>query len=62
MAIAVIDRLEVVEVDQQQGDRLAMAFGVGQGGFAALDQVAAVGQLGQRVVEGGMLQFVFTLT
>ncbi|MNF70483.1 hypothetical protein D3C84_523940 [compost metagenome] len=61
MAEAIVDRLEVVEIDQHQRQRLVVALGVGQGRLGALDQVAAVRQLGQRIVEGRMLQGALAL-
>src|SRR3989338_1363112 len=39
-----------------------MPAGIGQRGFAALDQVATVSQLGQRVVKRRVLQRLFSLT
>ncbi|MCY1549297.1 hypothetical protein D9M68_854580 [compost metagenome] len=47
VAEAIVDRLEVIEVDQHQGHAFVMPLGIGQYGGGALDQVAAVGQLGQ---------------
>ena len=61
VAVTVVDRLEVVEIDQHQRHRLATAIGVGHGRLDLLDQVAAVRQFGQRVVECRMLQFLLTL-
>ena len=59
VAVAVVDRLEMIQIDQHQRHRLAAALGIGQRHFGALDQVAAVRQLGQRIMEGGMLQALF---
>ncbi len=59
MAVTVVDRLEVIQIDQQQRDRLTAPRGLGHGRFDPLDEVAPVGQLGQRVVEGGLFELDF---
>ena len=52
VAEAVVDRLEVVEVEEQRGHRARAAARPARAASAALDEPAAVGQAGQRVVEG----------
>ena len=61
VAVLVIDGLEVIQVDQQQGCGFMVGAGVGQCRFTALDQEATVVQFGQGVVKGGVLQGLFAL-
>jgi len=58
MAIGVVDRLEVVEVDQQQGQTFLTASGISHLRFGVLNQVAAIRQVGQRIVPGRVLQLL----
>ena len=53
VAEGVVDRLEAVEVEEQDG---AVAVRAGEGGLDALDERRAVGQPGQRVGERAGLQ------
>ncbi|MNG74352.1 hypothetical protein D3C79_328330 [compost metagenome] len=56
MAGTVIDRLEAVEIEEDQ--RMLLLFtGTGDGGFQALLKAGAVWQAGQRVVRGAVTQF-----
>ena len=57
MAEGVVDALEVVDVDKQQGQRAAGA----DQQFQALEQLVAVGQLGQRVEVGEKTQALLGL-
>ncbi len=52
VAQAVVEGLEAVEVEQQQGAVLAVAFGGNDTLLQPVQQQAAVGQAGKRVVEG----------
>ena len=52
MAELVVDGLEAIQVQQDQAHRLVVAPGMGQGEAQALVEMRAVGQLGQRVVQG----------
>ena len=49
---AVVDRLEVVEVEQQHRARFPVAQASGAGVLDAIRQERAIGELRQRVVEG----------
>ena len=53
---AVVDRLEPVEVEHEHGGQVPAASGAGDGLVDALGQQRAVGEIGQRVVEGEALQ------
>ena len=53
---AVVDRLEAVEVEHEHARAVPAALGAGHGLVDALGQQRAVGELGQRVVEGEALQ------
>ena len=55
MAQGVVQGLEVVQVDEQQRTALALALGAGQCLLHAVHQQHAVGQAGERVVEGQAL-------
>ena len=55
MAQGVVQGLEVVQVDEQQRTALALALGAGQCLLHAVHQQHAVGQSGERVVEGQAL-------
>jgi hypothetical protein len=52
VAVGVVDRLEVIEVDEQQRAVVAMAAAVCQALAQAVEQEAAIGQVGERVDEG----------
>ena len=52
VAEAVVDRLEVVEVDEDDGQARALAAGARDGVAHALDEQRAVGEVGDGVVEG----------
>ena len=56
MTEGVVDRLEAVEVDEQQRQPLAMALGVGRLVLEDLAEQRAVGQLGQVVVHRHLTQ------
>ena len=60
MAQRVVDDLEAVEVDQQQGGQVAQPAGVVERAFGAPDQLAAVGQAGQRVEVGQVTDAVLS--
>lgn len=51
MALAFIDQLEAVDVDEHQRGRFAGVFGLRQRLLGACAEHDAVGQAGQRVVE-----------
>ncbi|MNY75725.1 hypothetical protein D3C86_2150860 [compost metagenome] len=51
MAQGVVEVFEVIEVDEQQGAEVLGALAGGDGALQAVQQQAAVGQAGQRVVE-----------
>nr|BFE68683.1 hypothetical protein GCM10020092_019840 [Actinoplanes digitatis] len=55
--VRVVDQLEVVQVDEQQGDVRAGADHVGEDGV----QPGPVGQAGQRVVQGQLFEFELAL-
>ena len=52
MAVNVVDRLEAVEVDAEDGERLAGVGGAGDGAGEMVVEHRPVGQAGQRVVIG----------
>ena len=54
----VVDRLEAVEVDEQQGNHAATAMQARERLAGAVHQQAAVGQLRQRVVQRLVLEVV----
>ena len=55
VALGVVDGFEVVQVQQQQGAVLVVVVAGQQGLLDAVAQQAAVGQLGQRVVVGQLV-------
>ncbi len=55
VAEGVVDRLEVVEVDEEDGDRLVAAHQPGEGVLQPIEEQDAVGQAGERVVQRAML-------
>ena len=58
VAQAVVDLLEAVQVQEHHGHEVAFAFGRGQAELELLLQHVAVGQAGQRVVQGHVLDLV----
>ncbi len=50
MAKGIVDKREAVDVDQQQGHRLAVAPAKRQGTFGVLIEHHAIGQARQRIV------------
>ena len=52
MAQRVVDLLEAVEIEQEHRDHATFAAGAGQGLAQPVEQQGAVGQAGQRVVQG----------
>ncbi|MNI02304.1 hypothetical protein D3C73_551700 [compost metagenome] len=59
MPEAVVDHLEVIEIDHQQRAATLMDLCRGQGLFGAVDEQQAVRQIGQRIVVRQVHQFVF---
>ncbi|MCY1285441.1 hypothetical protein D9M70_343770 [compost metagenome] len=57
VAEAVVDRLEVVQVDEQQGAAARFAQLAGHGVLQAVEEQAPVGQAGEFVAEGQALDF-----
>jgi len=57
MTKAVINVLEVVEVEKQYGDALLMPLSVGQCALDAIAEQRAVREPGQRIVQGLMFEF-----
>jgi len=60
--VAVVDRLEAVEVDHQQSDHFAAAFGARQNTAQFLEKQRPIGQPGERIVVRQLAQFGFALT
>jgi hypothetical protein len=58
MAIFIIDLLEMIEVERQQGQSGAAAIGPLDLGVGARDELAAIPDTGQRVGGGKMLQLL----
>ena len=58
VAEAVVDRLEVVEIDEEQGDSVVRALGPLNPLFHAIAKEHAIGQIGQRIVERLMRKLV----
>ena len=56
VADGVVDRLEAVEVDEEHGRAAVAAAAAGQGLPDPLGEQRAVGQVGERVVRGVVLQ------
>jgi hypothetical protein len=56
---AVVDLLEVVQIQHQQDQRLVLGAGVRKGGFGALQEHAAVDHARQRVGAGHAVQLAF---
>jgi hypothetical protein len=61
MAEAVVDHLEVVQVEHQQGTAALLSLRRSQCLLGAVGEQQAVGQVGQRVVVGQVGQFVFRI-
>ena len=61
VTVAVVDVLETIEVDHRHGERFAAALGLGDGPLEAVGEERAVGQAGQGVVRGLVLQQVLPL-
>ena len=59
VAQGVVEGLEVVQIDKQQGAGLLVARAIVQRHLQPVQQQAAVGQLGERVVKGQPLDLVF---
>ena len=55
-AMAVVDRLEIVEVDREQGRRRAVAGGLAQHPLELAHELARVEQGGERVAAGILLE------
>jgi hypothetical protein len=58
---AVVDRFETVQVQVGHGGQGVVALGLGQGHLHAVGEQAAVGQLGQGIVVGQVLQVALAL-
>ena len=56
--VSVVDRLQVVEVDEQHRDHLPLAPLAREGVLDAVVEERAVGELGQRVVERAVAQLL----
>ncbi len=61
MAVAVVDALEVVDVQQQEGQWCSVFAGVVEGLLGAFEKVPTVAALGQHVGGGQALKFTFEL-
>jgi hypothetical protein len=61
MAEFVVDDLEAVEIEEHQRHRLAVALGAGHGLAEAVAEQHAIGQAGQAVVVGQVLQLLLHL-
>ena len=61
MTERVIDLLELVEVDEQHRKTIVLPGSIDQTGFQTLDEIAAIGQPGQRVVVGQIIQLALGL-
>src|SRR3990167_252974 len=61
VTVAVIDQLEVVQVDQQKGQRAAEFAGLLELALGALEEMSAVAALGQHIGGGQAVQFAFQL-
>ena len=59
VAERVVDRLEVVEVDEQHDDRVGLGPGDAQGVVHAVEEQRPVGEPGQLVVEGAVAELAF---
>jgi hypothetical protein len=51
VAVAVIDQLEVIQVDEQQGEAALLTMGLGDGLVDAVLQQEAIGQTGQAIMK-----------
>ena len=61
MAAEIIDPLQPVEVDHEQGQRLAVALAAGDGGSQLLLEAVPVVELGHLVVERHLLDLLVQL-
>jgi hypothetical protein len=61
MTISVIDPLEMIEVERQQRQCSAAAFGPRDLGLGACDELAPIPDSGQRIRGGKMLQLLIAL-
>ena len=52
VAEAIVDRLEAIEIEEQQRHPIAVALGRGQGPVGELEQQGPVGQAGEGIVQG----------
>ena len=52
VAVAVVDHLEAVEIEEEQGDSRSSALGAGQRQLEVVEQQGPVGEPGERVVGG----------
>ena len=59
VAERVVDRLEVVEVDEQHDDRVGLGTGDAQGVVHAIEEQRPVGEPGELVVEGTVAELAF---
>ena len=59
MARCVVQRLELIEIDKQHSTRCTIAVASYHGTFQVILQESAVGQMGQRIKEGQLRDFVF---
>ena len=55
MAEGVIDGLETVQIDKEQGETVGIPCRLGDGHLNTVDEQTAVGQAGQQVMEGQVL-------
>ncbi len=55
-AMALVDRLEIVEIDREQGRRRAVARGLAEHALELADELARVEQRGERVAAGILLE------
>ena len=62
VAVAVVDLLEAVDVDEQRGDRYVEAARAGKDLFGTVENEGPVGQIGERVVQRGVLELAGLLS
>ena len=62
MTEAVVDELEIVEIDEDDGGKIAVAPCIGDGLLEPVDQEVAVGQPGQRIVSRLVFKLGLVLT
>lgn len=61
MAVAIVDLFEMIEIEQQQGHPLVVATGALQQSAAAVEELPAVGELGELVDGGEPAEVAFDL-